>query len=319
MNENNADKKLFDLTRVIRANPRQKLSEKIMNKAAFLLTVIFLFSLNSLAQNDKKTKRSLAQLQSEATSARPDGKDFIFTIKGFAYSFIPGERPQKLFGVEGYNIRRRVETPEKDGYFVATREIVFYKDPKTDEIISSWENLWTKEKVEVFHIQNDPVNFRTRVKDGKYVSVSIDGKREFGEASMPEDFGNYLVWNSDVFPFYPLSGFDKNYTAAELFDFYVPKDELNKTTAPQNVYVSWTRVGPWLPWMKMNRTDGVMIFHARSQRLESFNDLPERIKKEVREKYPVYTTAPERVDPGVPNETSWTFYNRVMEERRKKN
>lgn len=287
-----------------------------MKKVTFLFVVVFLLN-SSLFAQDKKEKRSLAQLQAEATGARPDGKDFIFTIKGFAYSFIPGERPVKLFGVEGYNIRRRVPTVEKDGYFVATREIVFYKDPKTDEIISAWENPWTKEKTEVFHIQNDPVNFRVRQKDGKYVSVSVDGKREFGEASAPEDFGNTLVWTSDIFPFYPLAGFDKNYTAAELFDFYVPKEELNKTTAPKNVYVSWTRVGPWLPWMKMNRTDGVMIFHARSERLESFTDLPERIKKEVRENYPTYMTAPEKVDPSVPNETSWTFYEKETKKRRK--
>ena len=288
-----------------------------MKKFAFLLVITFLFSFSSFAQNGKKTKRSLAQLQSEATGARPDGKDFIFTIKGYAYSFIPGERPQKLFAVEGYNIRRRVETPEKDGFFVATKEIVFYKDPKTDEIISSWENPWTKEKLEIFHIQNDPVNFRVRVKDGKYISVSMDGKREFGESSMPEDFGDTLVWTADIFPFYPLAGFDKNYTAAEMFDFYVPKDELNKTTPPQNVFVSWTRVGPWLPWMKMNRTDGVMIFHARSQRLESFELLPERIKKEVREKYPTYLTAPTTVDPTKLNETSWTFYEKEMKKRQK--
>lgn len=288
-----------------------------MKKIAFLLIAVFLFSLNSLAQNGKKTKRTLAQLQSEATSARPDGKDFIFTIKGYAYSFIPGERPQKLFNVEGYNIRRRVETPEKDGFFVATREIVFYKDPKTDEILSEWTNPWTKEKCEVFHIQNDPVNFRTRIKDEKYISVSMDGKREFGESSAPEDFGDHLVWTADIFPFYPLPGFDKNYTAAELFDFYVPKSELDKTTPPKNVYVSWTRVSPWLPWMKMDKREGVMIFHARSRRFENFEQLPERIKKEVREKYPKYMTAPDKVDPAQPNETSWTFYMKEMQKRQK--
>jgi len=287
-----------------------------MKKIALLFVVSFLLNFDSLAQN-KKEKRSRAQLYSEATSARPDGKDFVFLIKGYAYSFIPGERPQKLFGVEGYNIRRRVETAEKDGFFVATREIVFYKDLKTDEIISSWENPWTKEKVEVFHIQNDPVNFRVRQKDGKYISVSMDGKREFGESGAPEEFGDTLVWNNDVFPFYPLAGFDKNYTAAELFDFYVPKNALNDNSTPQAL-VSWTRVGPWLPWMKMNRTDGVMIFHARSVRYDSFESLPDRIKKEVREKYPLYLTSPDKVNPNAPNETSWTFYEKEMKKREKK-
>lgn len=283
----------------------------------FSVLLILIFVSGAFAQ--KKTKRSLGQLQTEASFARLDGKDFVFYIKGSAYSYIPGERPVKIFGVEGYNIRRRIETPEKDGFFLATREIVFYKDPKTDAIISDWENPWTKEKCEVFHIQNDPVNGRMRVKDGKYISVSMDGKREFGEASAPEEINEHLVWTSDVFPFYPLPGFDKNYTASEMFDFYVEKDELNKTTPPKNVMVSWTRVGPWLPWMKMPNNGGVIIVHARSWRMESWDLLPERIKKEVSEKYSSYMKAPETVDPTKPNETSWTFYNRAIKERKRKN
>lgn len=284
----------------------------------FLALMILIFAGGTLfAQKDKKSKRSLGQLQMEATFARPDGKDMVFYIKGSAYSFIPGERPVKLFGVEGYNVRRRVETPEKDGFFLATREIVFYKDPKTDEIISQWENPWTKENSEVFHIQNDPVNSRVRVKDGKYIFTSMDGKREFGEGNAPEEINEHLVWTSDVFPFYPLPGFDKNYTASEMFDFYVEKGDLDKLTPPKNVMLSWTRVGPWLPWMKMPNNGGVIIVHARSWRMEKWDLLPERIKKEVREKYPTYMTAPDKVDPAKPNETSWTFYNREMDKRKK--
>jgi hypothetical protein len=288
-----------------------------MKKFVFLLALISLFAAFTFAQ--KKTKRSLAQLQMEATFARPDGKDMVFYIKGSAYSYIPGERPQKIFGVEGYNVRHRVETAEKDGFFLATRELVFYKDPKTDEIINEWTNPWTKEKVEVFQIQNDPVNSRVRVKDGRYIFTSMDGKSERGEGDKPEEINEHLVWTSDVFPFYPLPGFDKNYTASEMFDFYVDKKELNKTKPPKNVMLSWTRVGPWLPWMKMPNNGGVIIVHARSWRMEDWNLLPERIKKEVKEKYPIYMTAPATVDPAKPNETSWTFYNRIMAERQKKN
>ncbi|MBX7170437.1 MAG: DUF1838 domain-containing protein [Pyrinomonadaceae bacterium] len=287
-----------------------------MKKLIFLVTIISLFATYGFSQ--KKTKRTVQQLNVEANFARPDGKDMVFYIKGSAYSFIPGERPQKIFGVDGYNIRKRVETPEKDGFFLSTREIVFYTDPKTDEIIDEWTNPWTKEKCEVFHIQNDPVNGRFRVRDGKYISVSMDGKNERGEPGAPQEINNHLVWTSDVFPFYPLPGFDKNYTASEMFDFYVEKDELNKTTPPKNVMISWTRVGPWLPWMKMPNNGGVIIVHARSWRMEKWDLLPERIKNLVKTKYPTYMTAPDKVDPAKPNETSWTFYNRVMAERQKK-
>jgi hypothetical protein len=284
-----------------------------MKKVVLLATIICLAVTFAFAQ--KKMKRTPEQLRLDATYARPDGKDFIFTIRGSAYAFIPGERPFKLFGMDGYNVRRRVQTPEKDGFFLSTREIVFYTDPKTGAIIDEWENPWTKEKTEVFHIANDPVNGRMRLKDGKYISVSMDGKREQGEASKPEEYGDYLVWHTDVFPFYPLPNWTKNYTAAELFDFYVPKKYLYNNEAPQNVFVSWTRVGPWLPWMKMDGKDGLIVYHARSERLEDWNALPEKVKARVKKDFPVYQTAPDKVDPNGRNETSWTYYNRIMKER----
>ncbi len=257
-------------------------------------------------------QKSLGQLWLEMQATT---QQTLYYMKGYAYAFIPGQRPRRLFGLEGYNIRRLIETPEKDGYFVATREIVFYTDPRTGEILWEWENPFTGERVEVFHITNDPVNFRVRIRDGRYYSVSLDGQREFGEMRPPQEWEDFYVWYADVFPFYPLPGWKKKYTAAELFDFYVPKRALH-TQGPPEVMVSWTRVGPWLPWMHMDDHEGVMIYHARSRRFTSWNALPDRIKRLVKEKYPLYMKAPDKVDPHRPNATSWTVYMEEMKKRK---
>jgi len=264
---------------------------------------------------NKPVKRSLAQLYAE-TLSRSDGKDIVYYMEGYAYAFIPGQRPQRLFGMEGYSIRRRIETRENDGFFHATREIVFYTDPRTGEIIREWRNPFTQQTNEVFHIANDPVNFRFRVRDGKHFNVTVDGKRELGEVAAPREWDDYYVWHSDVFPFYPLPGWEKNYTSAELFDFYVPKADRDRA-GPPSVMVSWTRVSPWLPWMEMDKHEGLMIYHARSKRLESWDQLPERIKKAVKEEFPIYQTAPREVDPSRPNATSWTYYAEEMKKRQR--
>lgn len=295
------------------------------NRVFIILAILFLASTVPIAGQTKEiTKnsdaqtplRDLQQLWFES-QARSDGKDAVFYIKGSAYAYIQGTRPQKLFDVEGYNIRRLVETPEKDGYFIATREIVFYEDPTTGEILSEWQNPFTKEKNEVFHITNDPVNFRYRIKDKKYVAVSVDGKREFGEKEAPEMWNNHFVWHADIFPFYKLPEMSNSYTAGELFDFYVPQNELYKTGAPE-VMISWSRVSPWLPWMKMGEQAGAMVIHARSVRYESWQSLPEKIKNTVHRKYPLYESAPDKVDPNKPNETSWTVYYDEMRKRQQK-
>jgi hypothetical protein len=280
---------------------------------------VFLFfaALPFMAQKatSGKTTRSLPQLYFESF-APPDGREVFFYIKGSAYSYIVGQRPQKLFGVEGFNVRRFIPTPEKDGYFLATREVVFYTDPKTDEIIDEWNNPFTKEKNEVFHIANDPVNSRVRVAGGSYSFASMDGKQLRGEFSAPQEWNDFYVWHADAFPFYPLPGWEKNYTAAELFDFYVPKEDLNKP-GPPRVMNSWTRFGPWLPWLKMGKHEGNMVYHARSRRFEKWEMLPERTRKAVMDKFPLYRHAPDKVDVNQVNETSWTYYNRIMQERQK--
>jgi hypothetical protein len=288
--------------------------------SAFLFLILAIF-ITAAAQNkaaaklSKNQKRSLARLWFE-TQGRLDGKECVYYIRGSAYSYIQGERPRELFKVEGYNIRRLIETPEKDGYFVATREIVFYEDSRTGEILNQWQNPWTKENNEVFHITNDPVNFRYRIREGKYIAVSMDGKREYGEREEPEMWNSYFVWHSDVFPFYALPQLKKNYTAGELFDFYVPQDELNRTGAPK-VMISWSRVSPWLPWMKMDEQPGAIVIHARSIRREDWNLLPEKIKTAVKTKFPLYQHAPDAVDPTQPNATSWTVYYNEMKKREK--
>ncbi len=283
-----------------------------------LIAVLILLGGATGRSQDKQSgarpgKRSPAQLYADALS-RPDGKDAVFYITGYVYAFIPGQRPQRLFGMDGYSIRRRITPPEKDGFYTATREIVFYTDPRTDEIIWEWSNPFTQQKNEVFHIVNDPVNLRFRVRDGKTFIVTLDGQRELGEVAPPQEWDDYYVWHNDVFPFYPLPGWEKNYTSAEFFDFYAPKADLEHD-GPPNVMVSWMRASPWLPWMGMDKHEGLLMYHARSKRLNSWDQLPERIKKTVKEKFPVFQTAPNEIDPKRPNATSWTYYAEEMKKR----
>jgi hypothetical protein len=251
-----------------------------------------------------------------ASYAQLNGEESVFHIKGFAYGFVAGERPRKLFGLEGYNIRRFVPVPETAGDLVlASREILFYTDPVSGVPIEQWENPYSGKTLEVFHIQNDPVNFRFNFKDGVYVGATVDGSREFGPATPPDEFSDYYVWHADVFPFYPLPGWEKNYTAGELFDFYVPKSGLTDD-GPFETMNSWTRVGPWLPWMQIDGHEGIMVYHARSRRLTAgWDGLPEWLRERIEENHPAYRHAPESFDTTVRNETSWSFYMKEMRRR----
>ncbi len=270
---------------------------------------------NLLKWRKNQVEKTVAQLYVDLQS-RPDGKDSVFYIKGYVYSFIDGVRPERLLGLEGFNVRRRIETSEKDGFFVATRELLFYTDPKSGQVIEEWENPFTGKRNEVFHIANDPVNFRMRQRDGKYISTMLDGSRELGEPAPPVEWDDFFVWGSDIFPFYPIPEREKNYTAAEIFDFYVPKAALYTEEVP-SIMNSWVRVGPWLPWMEMDRQEGHVVYHAHSKRYEDWELLPPHIKQLTRERYPQYQTAPDTVDPKRPNATSWSVYREEIARRQK--
>jgi hypothetical protein len=67
--------------------------------------------------------------------------------------------------------------------------------------------------------------------------------------------------------------------------------------------------------MEMGDRPGVMIFHTAGLRLENWDQLPEVLKKEIRENYPIYTDPPP-IDYDKPRETTWTVVKKVIDERR---
>lgn len=295
------------------------------------------------------------------TQARPDGEEMVYHIKGYVYAYLRGEsgtsgpssfipkHGRKLFGIEGYNIRRAIRDPNNpNDIVIATREILFYLDPNTGQVLEEWVNPYTGKTNTVIPIANDHVNFRYRVEDGVLKSVIeistctppgppvISSPFPPVPVGDPIEIGDSYLWSSDIFPRYSLNarycisdglGLRNNYyTSSEIFDFYVPMRELQKRTwlglgkhvVPKRVPTvknSWVRNGPWIPWMCMKETDydGVLVYHASSELLESWKDLPEWIKERVQKDYPLYMNAPDTIDP-TPNATSWTsFYYNVLQ------
>lgn len=85
----------------------------------------------------------------------------------------------------------------------------------------------------------------------------------------------------------------------------------------QDTLISWVRISRWLPWMKMGDRDGLVVFHTAGMRLDSWEQLPEVVRREVDTRYPSYK-APPPLDDLRPNETSWTVFKKFIDERRAK-
>lgn len=240
------------------------------------------------------------------------GAESVYHWTGKVYSFIPGEKRMELFGFEGYNLSRTVV---KDGGFeLLTREAAFFTDHRTGEILKEWRNPFTGTTIPVVHIWNDPVN-QDLTFEAEYLP--------YIHQMLPSaDLGGTLVFYMDIFPFYPSPLTRKEhgefaqsdtYQAAEFFQFYVNKQDIDKPDT-KNIHadISWSRLSPWMPFMRMGDRPGNLVFVCRGTKLEGgFDKLPKHIQDYVMANKPEFASAP--TEWTEPNETSWTFFKKLLE------
>jgi len=243
----------------------------------------------------------------------------VYHWSGNIYGRSPGQRDKLLFKGEGMNIRRCVEVtdPERGtGWRLISREVMLMLDPETGEVVDEWENPYTGKTVSVMQIHNDPVNGRP--------NFAVGRNGEPFKMSTMKEAGPYVFIPFEVPLFYtnPLAGdyqeFAGNqYHAMEIFDFAALKDELFDASKPTAYpMISWVRISAWAPWMEMAGRPGQMVFNAMGRKLPGgFEELPDVLKNEIRENYPIYEQAPPKDDTRR-NETTWTKFKKLTDEAR---
>lgn len=247
-----------------------------------------------------------------------DGVPAVYYWSGKVYSRVSGEPDRHLFNGEGMNIRQcvRVEDPKRGvGYRQVSREVMFYLDPETNEVLRTWENPWSGETVKVMQIANDPVNGRPSFPysaDGKPYEISTmrkQGKWLFLPMEVPLFYHNVLAGDYQDYV-------GNKYHAMEIFDFAMLAEEMLDTKYP-TAYptISWVRISDWMPWMKMRGRQGQMVFNAMGAKLKKYDDLPKVIKDEIALNHPEYTVPPPGDDPR-PNETTWTVFKKMIDAER---
>jgi hypothetical protein len=282
------------------------------------VNILFIAGCGSAANADGKplnldTPEGALKAMRKVQCSLVDGEEITYYWHGRAYSRRMGERDKHIFNVEGMNVRACSTVNDKEkgaGYKLVSREILLYKDPKTNEVLKTWENPWTGEEVEVMHVANDPVNHTS-------YTIGRDGK--------PSKFAGDILGDkyqlSFTVPLYypnPLASEYQNeiggvYHATEMFNFLGDVDDL--VSADNNtarVAVGWARMSDWLPWMKMSGRDGVIYMHTAGRKLNSWDELSDTMKSEIKTHYPKYTNAPPLDDPRK-NMTSWKYYKAVKD------
>jgi len=223
-----------------------------------------------------------------------DGRDTVTTWSGQLFAAVPGEAPRRLFDVVGMNVAR-CGSDGSDGWFTS-REVMLYLDPATHAPVDRWKNPWTGEEVAVVHVANSPVQSRLPA------------------ARVPrwERAGDEARFRIDVPVAYPQPlAPGGHYQAIEMFVLDAPAAEVTARARPtvSRLRLSWHRVGPWLPWMKMGDRPGTLVYSATGARVDGYAALPAALRAVIDERLPRFRAAPPCLVEG-PSETSFSYFAR---------
>jgi len=286
------------------------------------LTFSLLFVLGLYAQKrEYKGLEALQMLQKTVCNTLEEGKSVYGMWEGRMYSRIEGEKDKNIFNVIGINVRQCdcVEDQVKGkGFRSVGREIMLYLDPETGEILDTWENPWTGEKVEVLHVANDPVSMRNYIyeNDDKGEERATFSFRQYGDVAVTS-YEYPLFYNN------PLAGEYQNaiggkYHAMEIFNTYYSTEEITNPNIKNlnTSSISWSRISQWLPWMNMGGKQGIMVVNSTGQSVLNKDEIWPRIQEILADRYPLYANPPEKDDKR-PNETSWTVYKKHIAAKEK--
>jgi len=159
------------------------------------------------------------------------------------------------------------------------REIVFYRDIETNEILTEWTNPYTKEKVKVVPIANDPFNFT--ISEFVPEPPSYGGlqkvKREPKPFLQDWQYGpdGTMILNTGIDMIYPNALQPDKWPressgtmnrVSEQFIYVVKKADVENPHMTHIPHIgSWSRVTPWLPWMLMGQAPGHMTYFTHFQ------------------------------------------------------
>ena len=241
---------------------------------------------------------------------------------GQVYSRRAGEPDRHIFNVQGVNPRacQLFNDPQRGGrgYKAAARELMLYLDPVSNQALTTWENPWTGESVEVVPMLNDPASMRAP-------KFPFDAEGQAVPMRMAwQDMGEFLM-ASRTRPFFrdsPLGGNYQDYVGGkyqvmETSTMTISKaDTMAYEPGDYIPYVAtWTRLSPWLPWMKMGGRDGMIILISQGRSALSFDDLPQPLRGAIENDYPIMKRVPE-FDDERPFTTSWDSMKQWLDAQR---
>lgn len=234
---------------------------------------------------------------------------------GTVFAVTTPDKPlMPLFGVEGFGVLR--VSPQPDGaYRLFNREIAFYKDLKTNAFIDQWTNPFTSETVDVVPIHNKTVNAEIAPVmkmdfDGTLVEVPFRPPWEIMGEKAFSLFEVHTAFPSPMQPAeWPRESAGPVLRVSEIFHRFTTLEQVEDADRTSCDYTgTWTRIGPWLPWMLQGQAPGHLLYRCFMDRTGSADRLPKALRERTERDYPEFFEAPGDDTWGGPNDSSFSVF-----------
>lgn len=237
--------------------------------------------------------------------------DMKSTHYGWYDGLVMGVAPDgpllNICGARGLMCSRLLPLEGEHGYRRVQREVIFYYDLDTGEVLDEMVNPFTGETVRVVHVANDPFN--------RIIRETAISRPTFGglnvEAAKPVEKpilykwtakGDRLTMERHIHLYYRNALNPDKWLressgpmnrASEFFQYNVSLDDMQNEALTTVDYVGhWGRVTPWLPWMLMGQAPGHCLYQCQTASTQRLDDVPSDIVKYTRERYPKFLEAP---------------------------
>jgi hypothetical protein len=215
-----------------------------------------------------------------------------------------GEPVRELFGMEGFSVCR-LKRLEDGSWRKLLREVGFYRDLKTGQLMDTWENVYTGETVKVVPIANDPFNFT--ISDHFPPPPSYGGLNPAEAPKIPfilpwREMGDTVLLATDIHLFYPSALQPDKWPrespgamsrVSEMFRYVIPRASLADDSRKSIQYHgTWNRVTPWLPWMLMDQAPGHVLYVCDMGGFDSFDKIPRDVIERAERMDPKWLVAP---------------------------
>jgi hypothetical protein len=234
---------------------------------------------------------------------------------GDLFAVLGDDKPlRKMIGIEGFGVLR--VSPQPDGtYRVFNRELAFYKDPDTGEFIDEWTNPLTGELCQSPPLHNLVVNAEvapvTRMDfDGTLVDIPFRAPWTIQRDNVLSLFELHAAVPNPMSPEqWPRESAGPVIRITEVFQRSAKLAELEDPDSTSTDFQgTWTRLGPWMPWMLMDQAPGHLLYRTFMDKTGTADQLPRALRELAERRYPEYFRAPGDETWGQHNDSSFGVY-----------